>query len=93
MAKKTKEVVQDIMDVDFDDTSKARMIDDDGYEEGKSKEREMMAEKPSDKLSDNYKGGVLYKGKAKDYTSASDIINKKKAKVIPINIGPGKKKD
>jgi len=52
-----------------------------------------MAEKPSDKLSDNYKGGVLYKGKAKDYTSASDIINKKKAKVIPINIGPGKKKD
>jgi hypothetical protein len=93
MAKKTKEVVQDIMDVDFDDTSKARMIDDDGYEEGKSKEREMMAEKPSDKLSDTYKGGVLYKGKAKDYTSASDIINKKKAKVIPINIGPGKKKD
>ena len=86
MAKKDPEV-------EFENVTKAQLIDDDGYEEGKSKEREMMAEKPSDKLSDNYKGGVLYKGKAKDYTSASDIINKKKAKVIPINIGPGKKKD
>ena len=94
MAKKTKEVVQDIMDVDFEDTSKARMIDDDGYEEGKSKEREMIAEKPSDKLSDyKPKGGLLYKGKAKDYPGASSLMKKNKAKVIPINIGPGNKKD
>lgn len=90
MAKKTKDVVKDIMDVDFEDTSTSKMIDDDGYEEGKSKEREMTANAA---VSDTYKGGVLYKGKAKDYTSASDIINKRKAKVIPINIGPGKKKD
>ena len=90
MAKKTKDVVKDIMDVDFEDTSTSKMIDDDGYEEGKSKDREMTANAA---VSDTYKGGVLYKGKAKDYTSASDIINKKKAKVIPINIGSGKKKD
>ena len=88
--KKTKDVVKDIMDVDFENTSKARMIDDDGYEEGKSKDREMTANAA---VSDTYKGGVLYKGKAKNYTSASDLINKKKAKVIPINIGSGKKKD
>ena len=83
MAKKDPEV-------EFENVTKAKLIDDDGYEEGKSKEREMTANAA---VSDTYKGGVLYKGKAKDYTSASDIINKKKAKVIPINIGPGKKKD
>jgi len=83
MAKKDPEI-------EFENTSKAKIIDDDGYEEGKSKDREMTANAA---VSDTYKGGVLYKGKAKDYTSASDIINKKKAKVIPINIGPGKKKD
>jgi len=83
MAKKDPEV-------EFENVTKAQLIDDDGYEEGKSKEREMTANAA---VSDTYKGGVLYKGKAKDYTSAADIINKKKAKVIPINIGPGKKKD
>ena len=89
--KKTREdVTKEILDVDFEDTTKSKMFDDDGYEEGKSKDREMTANAA---VSDTYKGGVLYKGKAKDYTSASDIINKRKAKVIPINIGPGKKKD
>ena len=83
MAKKDPEV-------EFENVTKAKLIDDDGYEEGKSKDREMTANAA---VSDTYKGGVLYKGKAKDYTSAADIINKKKAKVIPINIGPGKKKD
>jgi hypothetical protein len=83
MAKKDPEV-------EFENVTKAKLIDDDGYEEGKSKEREMTANAA---VSDTFKGGVLYKGKAKDYTSASDIINKKKAKVIPINIGPGKKKE
>ena len=83
MAKKDPEI-------EFENVTKAQLIDDDGYEEGKSKEREMTANAA---VSDTYKGGVLYKGKAKDYTSAADIINKKKAKVIPINIGPGKKKD
>tara|TARA_R100000149_G_C5855527_1_gene122920 strand:+ start:111 stop:389 length:279 start_codon:yes stop_codon:yes gene_type:complete len=47
MAKKdTKEVTKEILDVDFDNTSKAMEFDDDGYEEGKSKEREMVAQGP-----------------------------------------------
>ena len=95
MAKKTREeVTKDILDVDFDDTSKAKIFDDDGYEEGKSKDREMIADiSGKDKLSDYVKKGISYKGKAKDYPGAASIIKKNKAKVIPINIGPGKKKD
>jgi hypothetical protein len=47
MAKKdTKQVTKEILDVDFDNTSKAMDFDDDGYEEGKSKEREMVAQGP-----------------------------------------------
>ena len=47
MAKKdTKEVTKEILDVAFDNTSKAMDFDDDGYEEGKSKEREMVAQGP-----------------------------------------------
>ena len=47
MAKKdTKEVTKEILDVDFDNTSKAMDFDDDGYEEGKSKEREKVAQGP-----------------------------------------------
>jgi hypothetical protein len=42
-------------------------------------------------VSSNYKGGLLYKGKAKDYPGISAILKKKKAKVIKININ--KKKD
>ena len=38
------------------------------------------------------KGGILYKGKAKDYPGITKIIKKNKLKIIPINIGPGKKK-
>ena len=90
MAKKTKEVVEDIMDLDFENTSKARIIDDDGYEEGKSKDREMTANAAN--LSD-YTGGILYKGKVKDYPGAKKLLEKKKPKVIPINVGPGNKKD
>jgi hypothetical protein len=45
MSKKTREeVTKDIMDVEFEDTSKAKYIDDDGYEEGKSKTRELIEE-------------------------------------------------
>ena len=79
--KKTKDVVKDIMDVDFENTSKAKMIDDDGYEEGKSKEREMTA---NASVSDSYKGGLLYKGKAKDYPGAAELLKKKKAKIIQL---------
>ena len=35
MAKTTKDVTKEILDVDFEDTTKAKMLDDDGYEEGK----------------------------------------------------------
>ena len=45
MPKKTREeVTKDIMDVEFEDTSKAKYIDDEGYEEGKSKTRELIEE-------------------------------------------------
>lgn len=45
MPKKTREeVTKDIMDVEFEDTSKAKYIDDEGYEDGKSKDREMIEE-------------------------------------------------
>ena len=36
------------------------------------------------------KGGILYKGKAKDYPGISNIIKKNKLKVIPINIKKNK---
>ena len=86
--KKTREdVTKEMLDVDFDDTTKAKVFDDDGYEEGKSKEREMTA---NASVSDSYKGGLLYKGKAKNYTSAADLIKKKEAKIIKLN--PNKKK-
>ena len=86
--KKTREdVTREILDVDFDDTTKAKVFDDDGYEEGKSKDREMTA---NASVSDTYKGGLLYKGKAKNYTSAADLIKKKEAKIIKLN--PNKKK-
>jgi hypothetical protein len=88
MAKKTrKEVTKEILDVDFENIGTAKDFDDDGYEEGKSKEREMTA---NASVSDSYKGGLLYKGKAKNYTSAADLIKKKEAKIIKLN--PNKKK-
>jgi hypothetical protein len=47
----------------------------------------------NDKVKDHFgKGGLLYKGKAKDYPGITKIIKKNKLKIIPINIGPGKKK-
>ena len=80
---------------EFENTSKAKIIDDDGYEEGKSKEREMVADiSNKDKLSDYLtKGGKVYSGKAKDYPGVKNILKGKKSPVIPINLGPGKKKD
>jgi len=86
--KKTREdVTKEILDVDFDDMTKEKSFDDDGYEEGKSKDREMTA---NASVSNTYKGGLLYKGKAKNYTSAADLIKKKEAKIIKLN--PNKKK-
>ena len=82
MAKKTrKEVTKEILDVDFENIGTAREFDDDGYEEGKSKEREMTA---NASVSDSYKGGLLYKGKAKDYPGAAELLKKKKAKIIQL---------
>jgi hypothetical protein len=87
MRKTREDVTKEILDVDFDDTTKAKVFDDDGYEDGKSKEREMTA---NASVSDTYKGGLLYKGKAKNYTSAADLIKKKEAKIVKLN--PNKKK-
>ena len=86
MKKTRKEVTKEILDVDFENVGTAKDFDDDGYEEGKSKEREMTA---NASVSDSYKGGLLYKGKAKNYTSAADLIKKKEAKIIKLN--PSKK--
>ena len=79
------------MTEEFENTSKAKMIDDDGYEEGKSKEREMVADiSGKDKLSDYLtKGGKVYSGKAKDYPGIKNILKDKKSPVIPIKLGTG----
>ena len=37
-------------------------------------------------VSSNYRGGLLYKGKSKDYPGIKKILEKKKAKVIKINL-------
>ena len=42
-------------------------------------------------VSSTYKGGLLYKGKAKNYTSAADLLKKKSAKIIKIDINKKKK--
>ena len=42
-------------------------------------------------VSSSYSGGLLYKGKIKNYTSAADILKKKEAKIIQININKKKK--
>ena len=90
MVKTTKDVTKEILDVDFEDTTKAKMLDDDGYEEGKSKDREMIAKK-DELVKDHFgKGGVIYKGKVKDYPGISKIIKRNKDKVIPININKKK---
>ena len=42
-------------------------------------------------VSSSYKGGLLYKGKAKDYPGAAELLKKKSAKIIKININKKKK--
>ena len=44
-------------------------------------------------VSSSYKGGLLYKGKAKDYPGAAELLKKKSAKIIKINIDKKKNKD
>tara|TARA_R100001163_G_scaffold59919_1_gene48884 strand:- start:402 stop:620 length:219 start_codon:yes stop_codon:yes gene_type:complete len=44
-------------------------------------------------VSSNYKGGLLYKGKAKDYPGAAALLKKKSAKIIKIDINKKKNKD
>jgi hypothetical protein len=49
MAKTTESVTQDIMNVEFTDTSKAKMFDDSGYEEDKDSSREVAEVVPISK--------------------------------------------
>ena len=88
--KKTREdVTKEILDVDFDDTTKSKVFDDDGYEEGKSKDREMSANAAT---STNKKSLNVIKqsgNKAGKFRSVSDLL-KRKAKIIQID---GSKKD
>ena len=44
-------------------------------------------------VSSSYKGGLLYKGKAKDYPGAAELLKKKSAKIIKIDINKKKNKD
>ncbi len=44
-------------------------------------------------VSSSYKGGLLYKGKAKDYPGAAALLKKKSAKIIKIDINKKKNKD
>ena len=56
MPKDRKEIEKEIMEVEFENTSSSKDYDDDGYEEGKSKEREMSA----DDLPMSKEGGPEY---------------------------------
>ena len=48
----------------------------------------------NDKVKDHFgKGGLLYKGKAKDYPGAAELLKKKSAKIIKIDINKKKNKD
>jgi len=42
-------------------------------------------------VSSSYSGGLLYKGKIKNYSSAGEILKKKEAKIIKLK--PNNKKD
>mgnify|MGYP001177081500 CR=1 FL=1 len=87
MAKTTKDVTKEILDVDFEDTSKAKMLDDDGYEEGKSKEREMIADASGKNVKDitsmlelkkmQESGGNIRKNKNLLNKKISDTMTKK----------------
>jgi hypothetical protein len=57
MPKDRKEIEKEIMEVEFENTSSSKDYDDDGYEEGKSKEREMSA----DDLPMSKEGGPEYR--------------------------------
>jgi hypothetical protein len=56
MPKDRKEIEKEIMEVEFENTSSSKDYDDDGYEEGKSKEREISA----DDLPMSKEGGPEY---------------------------------
>jgi hypothetical protein len=57
MPKDRKEIEKEIMEVKFENTSSSKDYDDDGYEEGKLKEREMSA----DDLPMSKEGGPEYR--------------------------------
>jgi hypothetical protein len=57
MPKDRKEIEKEIMEVEFENTSSSKDYDDDGYEEGKLKEREMSA----DDLPMSKEGGPEYR--------------------------------
>jgi hypothetical protein len=57
MPKDRKEIEKEIMEVEFENTSSSKDYDDDGYEEGKLKEREISA----DDLPMSKEGGPEYR--------------------------------
>jgi hypothetical protein len=88
MAKKdTDTVVKDMMSVDFENTSKSKDFDDDGYEEGKSKDRERVAEvKDISSMLELKKmqrtGGNIRKNKKLLNKKISDTMTRKKFNLL-----------
>ena len=87
MAKKTTEdVTKDILDVDFENVSKEKSFDDDGYEEGKSKDREVAEVKDISSMLELKKmqrtGGNIRKNKKLLNKKISDTMTRKKFNLL-----------
>ena len=87
--KKTREdVTKEILDVDFDDTTKAKVFDDDGYEDGKSKDRETKVAEVKDITSMlelkkmQRTGGNIRKNKKLLNKKISDTMTRKKFNLL-----------
>tara|TARA_R100000388_G_scaffold57675_1_gene42602 strand:- start:317 stop:589 length:273 start_codon:yes stop_codon:yes gene_type:complete len=87
MVKKTTDtVVKDMMSVDFENTSKSKDFDDDGYEEGKSKDREVAEVKDISSMLELKKmqrtGGNIRKNKKLLNKKISDTMTRKKFNLL-----------
>lgn len=70
MAKTTESVTKDIMNVEFTDTSKAKMFDDSGYEEDKDNSREVAEVVPISKGKGPLEKDVYPKGRRERFKNS-----------------------
>ena len=70
MAKTTESVTKDIMNVEFTDTSKAKMFDDSGYEEDKDNSREVAEVVPISKDHSPLEKTVYPKGRRERFKNS-----------------------